>query len=152
MMNSFINLILASANKMDEQIMNQMKEIKPRKELVFRIEDKNGNGIYRTEHAHMLYELDDQCFGQAHPHPNRDDKLYHHWDNLVLFGDYRNYYFGFSTMEQLRRWMFDKAVNQKLHDAGIVISIYQTEDYYIGDTQMMFRRSTATLIGKADLI
>ena len=132
--------------------MNQMTEIKPRKEFVFRLEDAEGTGIYRTLYAQELYALDSAAGGTAHPHPNQDSKLSDHWDMLIIMNQNKEYYFGFASMEQLRRWLFDKEVNQTLHDGGIKISIYQTDDYYIGDTQMMFRKSSATLIGKADLV
>ncbi len=122
-----------------------------RKELCYRIEYENGEGIYRRSCGIMP---NDQEGGPLnHPNPDEDHLLKDVWLDLRYKTNQAFcYYFGFSSIEQLRRWFFDQTYLQTIHDRGVRIAIYQTDDYHFGDTQMIFRKSAATLIGKADLI
>lgn len=123
-----------------------------RKELCFRVCTENNIGLYGANVNWPSSQSDFKT--HMHPCPTEDMGMCDAW---ALKGysenkDYLNYYFGFKSMEQLRMWLFDAEYLQHLKDNKIKIHIYQTDDYIIGDTQMVFRLSTATLIGKADLI
>lgn len=118
-----------------------------RKELCYRV-TRNGSGIYITKWEHSLCIRDN---GQ-HPAPWCDEQLKPHWDNLYNNNDSIHYYFGFCSLEQMRRWFYDADLNRQMRDDGVNIEIWQTDDYFIGDTQMIFRKATATLVGNDDLI
>lgn len=125
-----------------------------RKELCFRVAHHDGTGMYAMFRNDLTNIVEGEVLTK-HPPPWADDKLCSAWDALYndeIANEYRQYYFGFSSMEQLRRWLFNSELNQKMHEAGLRIHIYQTDDYHMGDTQMVFRKETAILIGRADLI
>ena len=123
-----------------------------RKEFCFRVEVDDGRGLYsHSAGAHEFIDL--YQMNSRHPAPTDDEKLRQFYKDHISWttGDStEQYYFGFANMEQLRRWVYTSL--QELKDIGFAISIYQTDDYCVGDTQMVFRKSTATLIGRADLI
>lgn len=122
-----------------------------RKELCYRVVNADGVGLYASGH-HVAGELHDMY---RHPTPSDDYKLrdfyYEHISNGLYF---RNspYVFGFASMEQLRHWIHSEELLMSLAESGFRIRIYQTDDYCIGDTQMVFRGSTASLVGEAKLI
>lgn len=112
-----------------------------RKELCFRVETTDGRSMYNV--GCPFYDRD------IHPAPEEDAGLKDFW-RIHIEGYGGPYYFGFASMEQLRRWVYRD--QQELADRGLGVSIYQTDDYCIGDTQMVFRKKTAVLIGRAALI
>lgn len=121
-----------------------------RKEFCYRLEH-NGEGIYNAsvEVHPSNQDWDKAPCRSPHPPPNHDPMLRDIWEDL---SDRRPYYFGFSSMEQFRRWFFDPEYLIRAQASGVRICIYQTDDFYIGDTQMIFRKETAKMIGQADLI
>lgn len=125
-------------------------EPEKRKEFCFRVETDEGTGMYGVGSRVVSEKF---CYWPRHPTPKEDALLCDFYMENI-HKDYWTrdspYYFGFSTMEQLRRWVYTGL--DELASKGLKISIYQTDDYCIGDTQMVFRKSTATLIGRADLI
>ncbi len=124
-----------------------------RKEFCYRLEDERGRGVYSSNCRHPSAQ--DPTVMVNHPAPLGDPLLKDIWKELGgdgWDGESRNYYFGFSSMEQLRRWFYDPEYLETIQSQGIRIAIYQTDDFHIGDTQMIFRKSTAKLIGHADLI
>lgn len=46
--------------------------------------------------------------------------------------------FGFSSMEQLNKWFYDKRELELMHEAGFVISVYRCKKYLIGSHQAIF--------------
>lgn len=118
-----------------------------RKEFCFRLEQECGTGIYQGfDKIHPVNA------STQHPTPYGDAKLKDIWDALTNDIAYTKYFFGFSSIEQLRQWFWCQDWCSQAQEDGVRICIYHTDDYHIGDTQMIFRKSTAILIGKADLI
>jgi len=122
------------------------------KELCFRVVNAFDIGLYQAGRPECWYDLpsyDPDTYEDKHPTPSSDRLLARPWYELE---DKSQYFFGFKSLEQMRQWIYKEHVLRGLQEDGFRIAIYQTEDYYIGDTQMIFRKSTATLIGRADLI
>lgn len=120
-----------------------------RKELCFRVETEEKVGMYNTNYRQQLQAynekysawIEETCAN--HPTPSSDSKL--GWESIR--GSHR-YYFGFNTMEQLRRWLFEQKLIDELPNYDLAVSIYETDDYHIGDTQMVFKLMEATRIGR----
>lgn len=128
-----------------------------RKELCYRIETEDGVGMYncaKTDiygYGEFAYVLNDKCYSvcsdhwtleSPHPAPSIDTKLNwaeHHG---------KRWLFGFSNMEQLRRWFFDAELIEKMQDYGLAVSIFECEEYSIGDTQMIFNPNKSNKIGR----
>lgn len=122
-----------------------------RKELCFRVEHKDHKaGVYnsscRAPGTQSSFE------DPRHPSPMEDQSIRPFWINLMQTDYADKYYFGFSSMDQLRRWIFSEEYMNHLKHKHMVIGIYQTDDYHIGDTQMVFRKERAIRIGAADII
>ena len=56
-----------------------------------------------------------------------------------------NFIFGFSSIDQLRRWLYDDAWLKGLNEKGFVLSIYEG-DVRHGHTQAVINKETAVLI------
>lgn len=122
--------------------------VKKRKEFIYRVECEDGMGMYSSHNSPALPIGDGNS---QHPTPYGDQLLSPIWSKMT-YAEHEHYFFGFSSMEQLRRWVSNIHWCKQAHDYGLRICIYQTDDYHIGDTQMIFRKATATFVGKADLI
>ena len=132
-----------------------------RKELCFRMETEEGIGMYGAtigdgnpndwfvpRFGSILNEADANSGGTMHPSPDEDGAL--GWHD-IRYIERSKYYFGFASIEQLRRWLFRPDLIAKLPEYNLAVSIYETEDYHIGDTQMVFRKSTANRVGRFQL-
>lgn len=89
-----------------------------------------------------------------HPVPHQDSKLVDENKDLFVcpsYGEYRFYsrkfIFGFSSIEQLRRWIYNDAWLKSLDEKGYVLSIYEG-DVRHGHTQAVINRDSAVLIDK----
>lgn len=111
--------------------------------LVLRIEDKNGDGMYRAGHAGpsawsnaIGYVQDDY----AHPAPVDDSGF----EALALEWLHVNpsaARFGFTCLAQLRRWLFRDDWVQALSNYGCVLVEYDVDEraeYFAGHTQVIF--------------
>lgn len=108
--------------------------------LVYRIEDADGGGIYRGYSGRSWdYAHDDM----KHPLPYEDSllaPLYNKLDSSAR----SNYIYGFSSIQQLRSWIYADGWLLDMHDAGFKLSIYNvTDEVLMGHTQVMFLRSEA---------
>ncbi len=103
-----------------------------KRQWVYRIEDSEGDGMYWSEDAIArdldLYELDGR-----HPPPHKDAILSSIWPAL----DDGSHKFGFTSLEQLKCWVFSKGARQQLADAGFTIAVFEAEAY-AGDTQVIY--------------
>lgn len=77
-----------------------------------------------------------------HPNPYGDAGLHDWWMNTPM-RIRQEYYFGFASMEQLNAWLYSQMVREMLHDAGLRIEVYESNDYQLGYAQAVFRKSTA---------
>ncbi len=131
---------------------------KPDTVKVYRIEDSQGIGMYRSQLAPVcLRSLTDD----RHPTPYLDSGLSAWWTELaqqgdgllnMLFGngyntEQRKYSFGFDSVAQMRNWLFDDdslyALSKDFH-----VSVYdvESEHVHIGHTQAAFNKEFATCV------
>ena len=95
--------------------------------LVYRIETLDGEGLYSTgdNEVNDILEFD----SVRHPLPHEDNKLKHH----VKFN--RNWYFGFETIDLLKKWTISNECRDKLEACGLQISVYEC---YHEDMKMLY--------------
>lgn len=115
------------------------------KTIIFRVENKQKVGMYRDERTSYLMQ------GYQHPPPSRDSALCEVWDNLYEMGEHSGYIFGFATLEQLKSWIYEDEWRFVLNSFRFHVYMYETDDYYEGDTQAIFRKSTAKRVGMVSL-
>lgn len=117
--------------------MNTPKE----KRLCFRLE-KDGYGIYRSGIAETITPPSDE----RHPAPRNDGLLiasgFDPWDS--------NYFYGYTDCKQLLNWWYSANAINAMRRARVRLVVFETDDYYVGNTQMTFRKSTARKLGECD--
>ena len=111
--------------------------------IVYRLETVDGIGVYNTEALNCVH-LD----RQRHPLPQDDSLLMHNIGDRRI----RGYHFGFSSIEQLRHWLYNDKWIRDVSKHGIFLSVYEAAEVYIGNSQMCFNRSTAYLKSQNNLI
>lgn len=113
-----------------------------RQALCYRIETENGTGMYATSFTseYNLYDLDGR-----HPGPGDDVAL--KWNGETM--SYSEWRFGFSSIGQMRRWIYMPEAYAGMAEYDLAISVYLCDEYKIGDTQMVFRN--ATRVGRFSL-
>lgn len=113
--------------------------------LVYRVQNASGYGVYRVNiDAEYLDETNDY---ERHPMPEDDAKLAPQWDKISEFSK-SYWFFGFSSLEQLKFWFYKKKWRDELVKFGFSVYVFEVDDYQclIGDTQAVFRRDRATLV------
>ena len=113
---------------------------------VYRIESSVGSGMYYAGNAQWILDSEDTY--EKHPSPKRDSLLApilikkglycEVFDNLIC----DEYKFGFDSIEQLRRWIYEDRWLVALHEHEMMIAEYELpdEDVLVGHTQVMFKR------------
>jgi len=113
--------------------------------LVYRIESQEGYGMYRCGLSCsrvMQYK--------RHPTPIEDAELSEWWKRNYPISE--KYIFGYSTLEQLKSWIYAEKWRVEIKSSGLVCSVYETDDYIIGAAQAIFRKETAKKIGEVDIL
>ncbi len=133
---------------------------KPGYTKFYRLEDKNGNGIYNSDNG----EIDNIVFSsfaeeRRHPGPRDDSKLKENALKIgAMEGEERrpcineNYIFGFSTLKQYRNWFYSDEILAELAALGVKLKVYKTKDFAKGNTQMMARKETLILLETCSLL
>jgi len=120
------------------------------KDKIFRIENLEKRGIYRGPDWDGVY--DTVAGSKIHPSPHNDSKLLD--ENKDLFYSFDvdewrfladEFVFGFSSIDQLRRWLYNDAWLRSLDEKGYMLSIYEG-DVRHGHTQAVIDKSTAELV------
>ncbi len=117
---------------------------------VYRIEHKDsGWGIYRGGGYNYNPIISDYHHSapKRHPLPYNDSLLVENgpkdrWGAL----DIRDmHFFGFSSKEQLRAWLYEDVFLTDLHDHGFVMKTFvvPVEHFFLGHTQVVFVRQEA---------
>lgn len=112
---------------------------------IYRIEDKEGYGMYRSGRNLEYFFTSDR---ERHPQPHNDSLLcqeFSIYSNLYFNSDgvpteESEYYFGFGSIQQLRNWIYKDDWLVELHNIGFMISEYTCEDNnaHVGYTQAVF--------------
>lgn len=103
-------------------------------QTVFRIQHLNGLGLYstcrRTKTHEQLFDMD------RHPVPYNDGlrDFPEHWK------------FGFSSQEQMERWIFKKEWRKNLDAMGFRLHIFKATKYNLGYNQMVY--DPKSIVGK----
>ena len=112
-------------------------------QIVYRFEYPRGRGIYHRDDRRSVADLFTMDLSR-HPVPDCDSKL-----APMLSGmpdsEFKTYYFGFCSIEQLRNWFYSDELLKKLHAKGVVIAEYECRvaDVLEGHTQAMFVRANS---------
>ena len=123
--------------------------------LVLRIENQDRIGPYRgsyigTEAARHDYDFNGgtNIYESYHPNPRTDPLLKDWYSDARAYSDYRNYIYGFDNIRSLIRWFPKKKwdVFRNSYKEWRV-SLYGTNDFVIGERQVVFRQSTAEFLG-----
>lgn len=117
--------------------------------LIYRIEDQDLKGPYCQSNALSMNQD-----AQRHPCPSKDSSLVYDFEAHFNPDEYTDFYvpehyrFGFSSMSQLRAWIYDDDWMIDLHDSGYHLSIYEIERsaVAIGYSQVMFNKDKAVLL------
>ena len=117
--------------------------------LIYRIEDQDLKGPYCQSNA-LSMTVD----SQRHPTPSKDSSLVYDFATHFNPDGYTDFYvpdhyrFGFSSMSQLRSWIYDDDWMIDLHDNGYHLSIYELERsaVAIGYSQAMCNKDKAILL------
>jgi len=112
--------------------------------LVYRIEDKNGRGPYQG------YNLNIPGFCTVeHPAPYTEASL--KWKFLK---NQESWYFGFDSLDQLKRWFYNQQWLETLHEAGLRITVWEVDTSYFraSKTQAVFLRKKAVKVSEQPII
>lgn len=122
---------------------------------IYRIEDADGKGVYASGKNWIGKSESNRGFPDRHPVPSRDLKLKMENPDLFCRDGYYfiglEFIFGFSSVEQLKKWFLDESWLLSLHINGFVLAIYSGE-VRIGDTQAVIKKETACLVEKISIL
>lgn len=97
-------------------------------------------------HNNKMWDVKDEMqSSDRHPDPQQDAALSGPWFDLT-YDERANYFFGFSTIEQLKSWIYRTSWRQRLDKADFRVVVYDTAEYIIGDTQAVFKMHTASVV------
>lgn len=88
--------------------------------LVYRVEFLDGAGFYRRGESNDFVQCDSR-----HPLPDDDFGLMGHWETLVSYGLNGSYFFGFDSIDTLKRWFNDHELQRM--EGLFVIRVYKIE-------------------------
>lgn len=114
---------------------------------VFRLELKDGSGIYRGSKGNIWNQITDSHVDLIrHPKPQNDSKLEYdeYFDS--------EYFFGFETIAQYEEWFSNDEWRSKFSEHELVLSTYDVEKEFIrlGKKQLIFRKDKAALREQSD--
>lgn len=116
---------------------------------VYRAENDELEGMYSSEVSRFMFELQSR-----HPSPHDDMALKGPWNQICDDDRTSEFHFGFSSIEQLKFWIYMEEWRQGLTEEGFKISVYEIEEAYtlIGETQCVFQTEYAQLDHRLSLL
>lgn len=118
---------------------------------IYRIETITTLGAFRGNSRYEFATLLNISYDESrkvHPNPKHDSKL---MDSLGE-GNFYEYNFGFISIEQLKTWFFNDDVKLALDNEGMMVSVYDAEEFHIGNSQVMFIMDSAELLERISLL
>lgn len=119
---------------------------------VYRVETPHQKGMYHSDtNGFLAVGIDDRM---RHPVPRDDSRLCR---NLIAItgNDYfqSHHYFGFLSIDQLKRWIYMDEWRVALDAMGYKVSVYEVPVVIEGDTQAIFtlKAPSTTLIERIPL-
>lgn len=114
--------------------------------VVFRFEDHDtGVGVYNCGFPWETVIGQDSW---QHPTYHDDAKLKNSFNDSKFSPFFDDYYFGFSTEDQMHKWFHNCYWLQQMDLYGIVLRTYKVEEIYLheGTSQCLFYRDKAELV------
>lgn len=111
--------------------------------VIYRLETTSGIGVYRSD-ARDFIKFDES----RHPAPCHDSLLMENLGGNRI----RHYHFGFISIAQLRSWFYRDECLRIMNKHRVVMSVYEAEEVYIGNSQLVFNRKSAKLVSQNNLI
>ena len=113
--------------------------------LVYRIENSKRQGPYHSSQNALAENSLRNISEPRHPEPRNDLKLSKHLKEA--FGEYgtidfpESYRFGFSSLEQARKWLCRKSWCKSLRKNGFTLAAFEVPDEFCiqGDKQVMYQ-------------
>ena len=120
--------------------------------IIYRIQNNKGEGMYHGGAARMVSrDTGIDLYTRAkHPNPSDDELLIANAPHLFE-GEYyldfyaKHYIFGFSDIDQLKRWIVSPKIIKGFHDLGYYIVRMQGEVHH-GNTQAVILASSAAVL------
>lgn len=106
-----------------------------KRSTVYRIENAEGKGMYAG--GQIANEEMNAWQSNRHPMPSKDSRL--SLDYEVVFE--RGMKFGFSSLDQLKFWVYQEDHRVALHKEGFRVSVF-TAEACVGDTQVFYNPFT----------
>ena len=116
--------------------------------IVYRVETVDGIGMYGCGVNCVNFEMDDD---RRHPLPKDDAELSVFWERLSS-DDRDGIRFGFSSIDQLKSWIYKKSWRKEIAKSGLIVSVYRARFVRVGATQAVFKLKTAKKIGTVDIL
>lgn len=117
---------------------------------VYRFESVDGRGGYVSGALGKAGIITDFT---RHPFPDADALLYKNCDHVRDLWSFNEYFFGFSSKKQLKKWF--NAAERKLiaasKDIKLVIYYSSPKNFYRGDTQCLFIKNQAVKLGEVEV-
>lgn len=113
---------------------------------VFRLELKDGTGIYRG--VENIWNRVTKNFEDSslHTHPTQD--------KILDFCDWidTEYFFGFETIDDYKTWVFNPYWRMQLGKYGVLLSTYEVTKEHVrkGKGQLIFKKEKAQLVLQKD--
>ena len=127
------------------------------KKTIFRVIGESGKGMYRDDDTYqVMVDADLGCSIKTHPCPAQDSLLVENLKPYNAFDRYDyfiadQFVFGFSSVEQMRRWLFNDGIIRRLDAAGATV-IEMTGLVIEGHTQAVIEAETAIEINRWSLV
>lgn len=117
---------------------------------VWRLEDKHGNGIYRSKNyyddaVNPNGDIPREIYNSIDRHPNPK------FDPELGFSYIKNpyeYCFGFATISQMKQWVYKSQWRKNLSNLGVLLNKYEVDvNYYRRSPfQAIFHKKHAKLV------
>ena len=112
--------------------------------IIYRIEDKNGEGPYHGDIDSSLWRKEKHCYETGRPIPSKDGV--NGFDFYKTFNADKHL-FGFSSMKQLKEWFCDEEI-EKLYEFGYNIYEFEIDSIDLElDHQIVFDKNKCKLKG-----
>lgn len=110
-------------------------------ELIYRIEHSEKGGLYSSVVAREVM----QEFEDSHPCPYEDPFIKH-------FEDEMDYYFGFRSMDDLKRWVHEPEWVAALYEEGFELLVFEAEGVCHGCRQSIFLKDKSKLVERKSIL
>lgn len=114
---------------------------------IYRVENQHGTGMYHVWDRFALNEN-----SERHPTPHHDSRLMQAGWEAFKARYYSDVYFGFSSLDQLRSWVYQDRWREELYSHGYNIHVYEADEALLGDTQAVFVKKLARRVGGVHII